>query len=190
VQPSSGMRRMALFGGSFNPPHLGHQLAMLHVLSTARVDGLLAVPCVRHPFDKPLAPFAHRIAMLRLACAPLQGVIVSDVEQRLNESRTLLTVKALLEEYPGTRLILAMGEDLVAERQRWYGWPELERLVEFFVIGRNGFAANAPGATAVRLPAVSSSEVRERLARGDSVEGLLPAAVIDYIRQHGLYGGT
>lgn len=186
MQPSATPRRMAFFGGSFNPPHLGHQMAMLHALAMARVDGLIAVPCFRHPFAKPLAPFAHRLEMLRLACAPLAGATVSDVEARLGDSRTVRTVKTLQAENPNLRWVLVIGADLLAERSRWYGWQELEQLVELHVVGRGGHAAEADG-SAVQLPEISSSDVRDRLARGESVAHLLPAAVVDYIQRHGLY---
>src|SRR4051794_25903985 len=129
--------RVALFGGSFNPPHVGHVLAMAYVLSTARVDRLLMVPCFEHPFDKRLESFEHRYRMAQLAAAPFgQHVEVSDVERRLGgESRTLRTVKALRAERPDAELVLAIGADLLKERERWYGYSELVTLVEFFVVG-------------------------------------------------------
>jgi nicotinate-nucleotide adenylyltransferase len=179
--------RVALFGGSFDPPHVGHVLAMAWVLSTARVDRVLMVPCFVHPFDKRLGPFEHRLEMARLAAAPFgRHVEVSDVERRLGgESRTLLTVKALRAERPDDDLLLAIGADLLRERERWYGYPELASLVEFIVIGRLGHASEADAAVAI--PDVSSTEVRARLQRGESVEGLVPAAVADYVAQHSLY---
>lgn len=185
------MARLALFGGSFNPPHVGHQMAMLYALATARVERLLMVPCFRHAFDKPLEPFEHRLAMSRLAARPFGGpsggmVEVSDIEARLGrESRTLKTVQALHAERPGTKLVLVIGADLVAERERWYGWEELRTLVEFAVVGR-GQRGASEGA-AVAIPDVSSSEIRERLAAGQSIEGRVQAEILDYIAAHGLY---
>src|SRR5438105_4841598 len=89
--------RVALFGGSFDPPHVGHLLAMAYVLGCARVERLLMVPCSRHPFEKQLSPFADRLAMCELAARPFgERVEVSDVEARLGgDSLTLRTVKAL-----------------------------------------------------------------------------------------------
>jgi nicotinate-nucleotide adenylyltransferase len=180
--------RLALFGGSFDPPHLGHQMAMLYVLATARVDGLLMVPCFRHPFDKRLRAFEHRLAMARLAAQPFGGSVeVSDLERRLGgESRTLNTVKAILAERPGVRIGVVIGADLLAERERWYGYPELARLVDFIVVGRAGHTP--PDANvAVAIPDVSSTEIRARLARGDDVVGLVSSSVADYIAAHRLY---
>jgi nicotinate-nucleotide adenylyltransferase len=177
--------RVALFGGSFDPPHVGHQMAMLYALATARVARLIMVPCFRHPFDKRLQPYEHRLAMARRAAEPFGGrVEVSEVERRLGgDSRTLNTVKALLAERPEERIVLVIGADLVAERERWYGYAELEKLVEFCVVGRNGHGLGAP----VAIPDVSSTEIRERVARGAPVSGLVAAAVEDYIVEKGLY---
>src|SRR5512146_215517 len=95
--------RVALFGGSFNPPHVGHQLLALYVLETEPVDELWLVPCWRHPFEKELAPFEHRLRMTEAAAAALgPRARVSDVEARLggDKSRTLLTVRALQASHP------------------------------------------------------------------------------------------
>ena len=183
--------RFALFGGSFDPPHAGHLLALAYVLGVARVERALMVPCFRHPFDKRLAPFAHRLEMCRLAAQPFgRRVEVSDVEARLGgESRTLRTVQALREERPEDQLVLVIGADLVGERERWFGYPELERLVEFFVVGRAGYAP-PEGRPSIDIPDVSSTEIRARVRRGEPVTGLLPAAVADYVVAHGLYDGA
>jgi nicotinate-nucleotide adenylyltransferase len=180
--------RVALYGGSFDPPHVGHLLATAYVLGTARVERLLMVPCFLHPFDKRLSPFEHRLAMARLAAAPFAGrVEVSDVERRLGgPSRTLRTVKALLAERPGDTLALVIGADLLGERERWHGYAELSGLVEFAVVGRAGYGP-APGAK-VQIPDVSSTEIRARVRRGEPVDGLVVAEVADYIAAHGLYG--
>lgn len=188
----AAQHRVALFGGSFNPPHIGHQMAMLYALATARVERLVMVPCFRHPFDKALIPFEHRLEMCRLAAAPFgPHVEVSDVERRLGgESRTLLTVRALMAEDPTLRLVLVIGSDLVGERERWYGWPELSRLVEFAIVPRDGHAGAGTGAVGAELaiPDVSSTGLRARLGRGEPIAGLVAAGVADYIAAHGLYG--
>jgi nicotinate-nucleotide adenylyltransferase len=189
--------RVALFGGSFNPPHIGHQLLALTVLETHAVDQLWMIPCFRHPFEKALAPFEDRMAMCGLAMRALgDRARVSDIEGQLGgESRTLLTVLALRKTHPGTEFALVIGADLEAEVQSWYGAEELRKLVSFIVIGRGGFpsagaaGAGGSGATAgVEMPAVSSSEVRRRLAAGEPVDALVSRLVLDYIRERKLYG--
>ncbi len=185
--------RIGIFGGSFNPPHVAHQLACAYVLATARprLDRLWMVPTWKHPFDKQLAPYADRLAMCERAARPFgDRVVVSRIEEELGAesgaSYTLRTVKALRAQHPGVELAMVIGADLVAERERWHGWPELKTLIEFIVVGRGGYPEVA--ATELMLPSVSSTEVRARLGRGEPVDALLDADVIDYIRTHQLYG--
>jgi len=189
--------RLALFGGSFNPPHLSHQLACTVVLASARpaVDELWMVPTFQHAFDKPLAPFAHRLAMCERAARPFGGrVQVSDIEARRGgPSYTLETVRMLLAERPGADVSVVIGADLVDERTRWHGWPELRTLVDFIVIGRVGAPATPTPVGArdrvvgIDLPAVSSTEARRLVAAGQSTAGLLDEAVRGYVDEHGLY---
>lgn len=181
--------RVALFGGSFDPPHLGHQMAMLCALATARVERLLMVPCYRHPFEKRLSAYEHRLAMARLASEPFDArVEVSDVERRLGgDSWTLSTVKAIRAERPRDALVLVIGADLLGERERWHGYAELSSLVEFAVVGRKGYPTDSGGAPLVEIPDVSSTEIRARAARGEPVSGLVADSVADYIAAHGLY---
>jgi nicotinate-nucleotide adenylyltransferase len=180
--------RIALFGGSFNPPHVAHQMVALYVLETAAVDGLWFVPCFRHPFDKPLAPYEDRFRMCELAAQALGArVRVSDIERDIGgESRTLRTVRRLQEVHPDFTFSLVIGGDLVAEVPTWYGGAELQRTVPFIVVGRGG-AGTGAASGAVAMPEVSSTEVRQALREGRSVEGLVPRAVLDYIYERGLY---
>lgn len=179
--------RIAIFGGSFNPPHVAHQLACAYVLATARprVDEVWMVPTFKHPFDKRLAPFADRAAMCERAAEAFGGrVRVSRIEAELGgESYTLRTVKALAEQHREHELALVIGADLVAERVKWHGWAELSTLVPFIVVGRAGEAASVE----IVLPPVSSTDVRARIARGEPIDSLVDAGVAEYIAAHGLY---
>ena len=177
--------RVALFGGSFNPPHLGHQLLALSVLETHPIDQLWLIPCFKHPFEKALAPFLHRLAMCRLAAAALgPRALVDDVEARLGgESRTFLTVQALRSQHPDVEFQLVIGADLRPEVASWYKADELQRTLSFIVVGRAGY----PAAGSVEMPAVSSTDVRARLADGRSVDGLVSRAVLDYVQANKLY---
>ena len=181
--------RVAIFGGSFNPPHLAHQMAALYVLETAPVDELWMVPAFQHPFGKALAPFAHRLAMCELAAAALgPRVKVSAVERDLGlESRTLRTVRRLEHDFPGHAFSLVIGADLLPELPSWHESAELRRSVPLVVVGRAGFES---GDGRLALPRVSSSDVRAALAAGRSVEGLVSRSIIDYIASHGLYQGS
>lgn len=177
--------RVALFGGSFNPPHVGHQLAGLYVLETEAVDELWLVPCFKHPFDKTLVPFEHRLAMCTRAAAALgPRARVTDCERQLGgESRTLRTVTALQAQHPTAEFSLVIGADLESEVPSWYGAEQLRRLCRFIVIGRAGFT----GGRGPAMPAVSSSDVRQRLRAGQPVDMLVSRAVLDYIQERKLY---
>ncbi len=175
---------LAVFGGSFNPPHVAHQMACLWVLETQPVERLLVVPAFRHPFDKQLAPFADRVAMCRRMAAPLGARIeVDTIEEELGgeASLTLRTLQALAARRPGARLRLIVGADILRETSKWYRWAEIEALAPPIVVGRSGFGG------AVELPAVSSTEIRARVGAGLDIEGLVPRAVKDYIETKGLY---
>ena len=130
--------RVALFGGSFNPPHVAHQLVALYVIETAPVDELWFVPTFLHPFDKPLEPFGDRFHMCELAAAALgPRVRVSDIEAQMGgKSRTLRTVRGLMSQHPALAFSLVIGSDLVTETESWYGGDELRRLIPFIVVGR------------------------------------------------------
>ena len=179
--------RVALFGGSFNPPHVAHQLAALYVLETAPVDSLWFVPAFEHAFGKPLVAFEDRLAMCELAAAALgPRVQVSDVERAIGgRSLTLRTVRRLTELHPEHAFSLVIGSDLQGDVPTWYGADELQRTISFIVVGRAGAAPAESGAIA--MPEVSSTAVRAALAAGKAVDGLVPRAVLDYILRKGLY---
>ncbi len=108
--------KVAVFGGSFNPPHVAHVLACALVLAVEDVERVLVVPTFLHPFAKPLAPYEDRVAMCRLAFSSLPQVEVSRVEQQLGgESRTLRTLEHLAAAHDGWELRLIVGADILAE---------------------------------------------------------------------------
>lgn len=179
---------VALFGGSFNPPHVAHQMVALYVLETERVDQLWFAPVFKHAFDKPLAPFENRLRMSELAAQGLgPRVRVTEIERTIGgPSRTLHTVRRLRALHPDHTFSLVIGSDIVPELPAWHGIAELQALVSFIVIGRRA-AVGAADHSLVTMPEVSSSEVRRLLRAGKSAEGLVPRSVLDYIYRHGLY---
>jgi nicotinate-nucleotide adenylyltransferase len=180
--------RVAVFGGSFNPPHVAHVLACALVLSVEDVDRLFVVPAYKHPFSKALAPFEDRATMCELAMAWMPRVEVSRVEEELGgESRTLRTLESLARAHPDWHLRLVIGADILAEAPRWFGFDAIEKLAPPIVLGRAGF--DAPGAATALLPEVSSTRVRAAIARGAwaEVENLVPRTVLAYARARRLY---
>ncbi len=181
-------RVMAVFGGSFNPPHLAHVLAVTCVLSLHQVDGLLVVPTFRHPFAKPLAPFDERVRMCELAMGWLPKVEVSRVEETLGgESRTLRTLEHLASAHPSWQLRLVVGADILLEAHKWYGFERIQEIAPLLVLGRVGVAH--PRAPVAHLPGISSTDVRADLAAGqfEKLADVLPRDVLAHIRARGLY---
>ena len=178
---------VGFYGGSFNPPHISHVLAVSYVLATQPVDRVLVVPCFDHPLGKELAPFIHRRVMCERAFAHLRDVEISSIEQDMGEtSRTLYTLQALKAAHPDWSLRLIIGADILGETDRWFAWSEVIALAPPIVLGRLGHPT--PDAPPPVVPEVSSTEVRARLAAGEPVDDLVPRQVIAYALAQGLYG--
>jgi len=191
------MTRIALFGGSFNPPHVAHQMSALYVLETQPVDQLWIVPTYVHPFQKQLASFEDRVAMCNLMAAPLgERVVVSKIEEELAQrpgfraSRTHDLVHYLVEQ--GLEVRLVIGSDIMSETSKWYRWSDLVNKAPLIILAREGFEA-PPGSTVtgVTMPAISSTQIRRAHAIGDpQVMNLVPRSVYSYMVQHNLYKGA
>jgi len=188
------MARVALFGGSFNPPHVAHQLIGLYVLETQPVDELWFVPTYAHPFGKPLVDYEHRIAMCELATASLGArAHVSRAEAELAArpgfvaSHTLDLVGLVAAAGHAPRLVV--GGDILGEAAKWHRWDDVIAIAPLIAIGRAGHPAPAGSvATEITMPAVSATRVRDLLARGSpDVTGLVPQSVLRYIGEHHLY---
>ena len=180
--------RVAIYGGSFNPPHVSHVLAVAYALSTAPIDQVLVVPCFLHPFAKELASFEDRFAMCELAMAWMPHVSVSRVEAELGgESRTLRTLEHLRAEHPEWEMRLLVGADILVDAPKWHGFARVKELAPLLVLGRAGVSRD--DAPAPLLPEVSSTEVRALLGAGrlDEARSLVPRDVIDLVARHGLY---
>ncbi len=187
----------AIFGGSFNPPHVAHQLVALYVLETQPVDALWFVPTYSHPFGKQLVSYEHRVRMCELAIAPLGArACVSRAEETLAQrpgfvaSRTLDLVEHLAAQ--GHELRFVIGADILGEAQKWYRWDAVVARAPLIVIGRAGYPLPAGSRdTGVAMPEISATRVRELLgAKDPAAASLLPKTVLWYIARHGLYGNS
>jgi nicotinate-nucleotide adenylyltransferase len=183
---------VAFYGGSFNPPHVGHVLAVAYLTSVARFDRVLVVPVSEHAFDKRLAAFEDRIRLCQLAFARLASVDVSSIEGELPKPNyTISTIKALLARHGDWKLRVVVGADVLPEIERWHMADELQEIAPLYALGRRGFA-NPPWLTPI-LPEVSSTQVRAWCAEGAAtshereLQQLLPPAVLEAIRRWGLY---
>jgi nicotinate-nucleotide adenylyltransferase len=181
-------KRVALLGGSFNPPHVAHLMAAYWTLATQDVSEVWLLPSYRHPFGKDLAPFEDRLRMCELAARALRGVAACGAEAELRDDplvgKTARTLEHLHAKHPGHDFALVVGADILPETDKWWRWDRVKELARIVVVGREGFPP-VPGAPS--LPAISSTEIRARIARGEDVSGLVPRKVREYLDEKGLY---
>lgn len=175
--------QVAVFGGSFNPPHLGHAMVAGWLRWAGRADEVWLVPAFHHAFDKPMAPFSRRVAACeRLATLVGPWVRVEPIEATLpTPSYTLGTLEALAARHPDVRLRLVVGADAHAQRGLWHRWADIEAHFDPIVVGRGGRQVDG----APTFPDVSSSEIRRRLAAGEPVDALVPDGVLQAWRGDG-----
>ncbi len=193
--------RIGIFGGSFDPVHEAHIALARQALTELPLDELIWLPAGQ-PWQKrrALAPAADREAMVRLATSGEPRFTLSRIElERNGPSFTIDTVRELRAQRPGMSWHLVIGQDQYAGFHTWHGWTELLGLVTLAVANR---AATRPGAPLVadpqvlrvpheavtlRMMDISSTDIRARLARGQGIDGLVPAPVARYIARHHLY---
>lgn len=182
--------KIALFGGSFNPPHICHVLVAVWAKAMRAVDEVWFVPAYQHAFSKRLIDFEHRCRMIELATTALGAwARLSRVEAEIgSESRTIDTVRHLIRTNPGVQIGLLVGADILLELPRWKEHDRLLELVDLYVVGRVGFSV-PDRALALELPEVSSRELRRRLAAGDLdyCRERIPQPVMRYIVDNALY---
>lgn len=202
--------RLGVFGGSFDPVHLGHLRLAECCWGQAALDQVLFVPAARQP-HKPRAPRASdedRVAMLELAIAGRPEFGVSTIEiLRGGLSYTVDTLRAIRAECPGDELFFLMGADTLADLPNWRSPGAICELATPLVVRRPGsgepdYGALARLVSAERLAAIrsqavdmpeteiSSSEILRRIAERGAWEELVPSAVADYINARGLYAST
>lgn len=197
---------IAILGGTFNPVHAGHVAIAQAILRTRpEVEQLVCMP--NHiPAYKEKAAIVDgsmRLDMLRLAMNQLPKVSVSDFElKRDGYTYTVDTFTRLKQMYPNLTIEFVIGDDSLFQLHKWYEFERLAELCEILVVARGGqrdmvevyirtFCAKYPEfrISYVEMPQVpvSSSEVRARIAKGESVQGLVPDKVLRYIETHALY---
>ena len=188
--------KVGLYGGSFDPVHLGHLLVAQAALEELALDRLFFIPAAQSPFkpDQKPTPASERLRMLRLALMGQTRVGVDDQEiGRGGISYTIDTVREYGRRFPGAELFYLIGADHLPKLPLWRESQELAGLARFLVIPR-------PGDTVIPLPppfrgqalngfplGVSSSQIRARVKAGKSVENLVPPPVAEAIRNNRLY---
>ena len=190
------MKRIGLFGGSFDPVHLGHLLVAQAAREELGLDRLFFVLAAQSPFkpESRPAPAAARLQLLRLALAGQCHCEIDDQEiRRGGTSYAIDTLRDYVRRFPQAELFYLIGADNVAKLPLWREANALAQLAEFVVIPRPGdgdppFPAPFRGRKLKGFPmAVSSSQIRERVKAGLPLEPLVPTAVAGAIRDSRLY---
>ena len=180
------MPEIALFGGSFDPPHVGHLLAAAYVLATEPVEELWLVPVFQHPFGKQFAAsYEHRIELCSKLARELPRTRVSRAEQESGQARTVDLLQWLKTKYTNYTFALVLGTDLNRDLPQWKNFEKVAQLARIITVQRGGHPA--PGAPAPVLPEVSSTQVRALLKSGGNVSHLVPRDVLAAIRAAGTY---
>lgn len=196
---SAASPRLGILGGSFDPVHLGHLLAAQDAWENAGLDRVVFMPAAQAPLRSaaPQATAEQRLALLRAALEGDDRFALSTLElERGGTSYTIDTVQAFRALHPAAELFWIIGADQAARLPLWHQIAALSQLVQFIVLARPGFPASPPtalpeGLRLLPVPmhecAISSSEIRLRLAAGKPVRLFLPAPVADLIEREHLY---
>lgn len=196
TEPLSG--RIALFGGSFNPPHVGHLALAEAARDEAGLDRVLWMPAATPPHkqDAALPAGHHRLAMTTLATEGNHAFAASDLElRRAGVSYTVDTLRTLHAEHPNAELVLLIGGDSLVQFGSWREPEEILRRATLLVYPRSGadFTDLDPAVlrrvTMLERPLLdlSATAVRALLRAGRSARYLVPDRVLAYAAEHGLY---
>jgi len=181
---------IGILGGTFDPVHHAHLAIARAALEHLHLRSVLWIPTGAPPYRAaPVAAAAHRIAMLKLALAGEPRYAIDERElQPAASGFTHDSLVALKSEHPENRFVLVMGADQYARRATWHRWADIEALCEVAVVARPGSNLDGKAKTIPMTPmAISASDIRARVARGEDVSALLPASVLAHVRAHGLY---
>ena len=188
--PMNPLRKLGLFGGSFDPIHHGHLILAREALESLGLDRVLFIPSgiSPHKLARPPASADLRCRMVEAAVRDEAGLGWDDCEiRRPGPSFAIDTVREMAFRHPGADLYFFIGEDNLASLHTWKDIAVLRTLVKFVVLSR-GRGPSDHGFPAVSRPVdISSTEIRDRIASGRSVRYLLPESACEMISQHRLY---
>jgi nicotinate-nucleotide adenylyltransferase len=178
---------VALLGGSFNPPHLGHSLLALSAISTLPISELWVLPCADHPFGKSLAPFQTRVSLCQATFQPLgDAVKVIEIEEKLPQPNyTVQTLRSIHRVRKGIQLYWVAGSDIHEDLHRWQEPEALPELARIVTVERQGHLQK--GFLGFPLPEISSSMIRQKIRAGDCIAGWTEKVTAKRIQELGLY---
>ena len=184
------LKKIGIFGGTFDPIHHGHLILARDAFEQLSLDRLIFIPAAISPHklkQQPTAP-QLRLEMLRAAIEGESHFCLDALElERPAPSYTVDTMEALKTREPDADFVYLIGEDNVVRLPTWHRFADLARMVQFAVLDRSGLKTTHPYPTIRRHLEISASDIRNRVARGQSIRYLVPSAVEKIIRERQLY---
>src|ERR1041384_3075450 len=184
------LKKLGIYGGSFDPIHHGHLILAREAREALNLEKIIFVPAALSPF-KGRAAFASddmRLKMLHAAIEGEEGFAIDDCElRRPPPSWTIDTVLEIRKREAYFEIYLLIGEDIVATLDRWRRFDELNKLVSFVVLDRTGSQGESNYQVVRRKIDISATDIRNRVAQGQSIRYLVPPAVEDLIQREKLY---
>lgn len=184
--------RVGVFGGSFDPPHVGHAIVAKDLLEQLHLDRLLVIPAGVPPHRSVALPASVRLDLAQKMFRGLASIEVSDLEQDLvKPAYTIDTLRALVSRFPDSKFVLVMGVDQFSVIDTWKDFEKLPELAEIAVMRRDGDEPMRSARTGeieyivvdVMRMDVSSSQVRQRLREGRSIRFLVPDSILQDIER-------
>jgi nicotinate-nucleotide adenylyltransferase len=181
--------KIGIYGGTFDPIHFGHLILARDARETLGLEKVIFVPAAASPLkEPPVASAETRLSMLRAAIAGQNGFVADDCElKRPPPSYSIDTVLQIREREPNAELFWLIGSDNVSSLSKWHRIDALKNLVQFVVLDRAGSAAKHSHPVVQRKIDISATEIRKRVASGQSIRYFVPAAVEEIIRRGNLY---
>ncbi len=190
VQTKSSPKKIGLYGGSFDPIHNGHLILARDAMERLGLDKVVFLPAriSPHKLDRPPSPAEARCEVVAAAIRDEPGFEMDDCEiTREGPSFTIETVRHYRERFPESDIYYFIGDDNLPELDTWKEIENLRQLVKFVVLSRAGMPYLAEFATITRRIEISSTEIRYRLGRGQSVQYMVPKPACEVIARLGLY---
>jgi nicotinate-nucleotide adenylyltransferase len=183
-------KRIGIFGGTFDPIHHGHLILARDAIEQLELDDLIFIPAALSPHKLTGSPAGAdaRVEMLRAAIEGEPRFCLDTLElDRPPPSYTIETIEAFRGREPDAQFICLIGEDNVAQLSTWRRFADLSKMVEFAVLDRTGLSTAHPYPAVRRHIDISASDIRNRVARGQSIRYCVPPAVEKIIRDRQLY---
>jgi nicotinate-nucleotide adenylyltransferase len=184
------LKKIGIFGGTFDPIHHGHLILARDAIETLQLDRLIFIPAALspHKLEQQPTPPAVRMEMVRAAIEGDPNFAVDAMElERPPPSYAIDTVETLRQRESGTEFFFLVGEDNIARLSTWHRFPELAKLVQFVVLDRSGLNTAHPYPAIRRQLDISATDIRKRVATGRSIRYLVPPAVAAIIHERQLY---